>query len=299
MREVFIDDWLFGSAVSIVMNALLLGATGRVLKLKISGRRIFLAAFLGGIYYFFLCYRLELGLRSKLELLLFAAMGMVMLLAAFPVKSVKAFLRLVSLFSLLLILTSGITYFVFNPPFTEGKVVYGAWEVIVVNLVALLVITELGWGLVHRLLFEKGCLYTLRLTVNGVSKELSALLDTGNLLVDPMTKHPVIVVATESLTEILPPEVLALSRILARGELPDNAALEFSPEWAARLRFINYTSIGKQRGFLLGFRPDEVVLLAKKPKRLPPVVIGLYHLIAGNGEDYQALLPASVLAEVY
>ncbi|NLW56906.1 MAG: sigma-E processing peptidase SpoIIGA [Firmicutes bacterium] len=299
MREVFIDDWLLGSAVSIVMNALLLSATGRVLKLKISGRRILLAALLGGLYYFLLCYRLELGLRHKLELLIFAGMGIVMLLVAFTVKSFKAFLRLVSLFSFLLILTSGITYFVFNPPFTERRAVYSAWEVILVNLIALLVITELGWGLVHRLLFEKECLYTLRLTVNGVSKELSALLDTGNLLVDPMTKHPVIVVATDSMKEVLPPEVLALSRLLARGEFPDNTAIEFSPEWASRLRFINYTSIGKQRGFLLGFRPDEVVLMTKNPKKLSPVVIGLYHLTSGSGEDYQALLPSSVLAGVY
>ena len=210
------------------MNALLLGATGRVLKLKISGRRIILAALLGGIYYFSLCYRLEIGLRSQLELLLFTGMGILMLLVAFPVKSFKAFLRLVSLFSFLLILTSGITYFVFNPPFSEGKAVYGTGEVIVVNLIALLVITELGWGMVHRLLFEKSCLYALRLTVNGVSKELAALLDTGNRLVDPMTKHPVIVVATDSLKEVLPSEVVALSRLFARGELPENAALEFS-----------------------------------------------------------------------
>lgn len=298
MREVFIDDWLFGAVISIVMNTLLLGATGRILKQNNSSRRIILAALLGGVYYFSLCYRLELGMLNNLELLIFVGVGIVMLLVAFTVKSFKALLRLVSLFTLLLILTSGITYFVLNPPFIEPRV-YGAWEVILVNFLSLLVLTELGWGLVHRLLLEKECLYALRLTVNGVSKELSALLDTGNLLVEPMTKHPVLVVQTESLKEVLPPEVLALSKLLARGEIPDNSALEFSPDWAARIRFINYTSVGKQKGFLLGFRPDEVMLLEKEPKRLPPVVIGLYHLASWSGDGYQALLPSSVLAGVY
>ena len=116
----------------------------------------------------------------------------------------------------------------FNPPFTERRAVYSAWEVILVNLIALLVITELGWGLVHRLLFEKECfIYFASYRQWSEQRAFWRCSDTGNLLVDPMTKHPVIVVATDSMKEVLPPEVLALSRLLARGEFPDNTAIEF------------------------------------------------------------------------
>ncbi len=168
-----------------------------------------------------------------------------------------------------------------------------------VNFLSLLVVTELGWGLVHQLLIEKECLFSLRLTVNGMTKELSALLDTGNMLLDPITKHPVLVVEAEILKGVLPPEILGLSILFSKGEFPDNSALEFSPDWASRIRVISYTSVGKKKGFLLGFRPDEVVLLHKEPKKLPPVIIGLYNLASYTGGGYHALLPSSLLAGVF
>ncbi|HHT48628.1 MAG TPA: sigma-E processing peptidase SpoIIGA [Firmicutes bacterium] len=300
MRVVYIDDWLFGAFVSLLMNYLLLWATGRILKKTQTRRRLFFAALLGGVYYFFLCYRIELGSVGNREVLFFLGTGLLMLRVAFPLRSVNAFLRTVGLFILLLLLTSGITYFLMYPPFFARPVAPNPWQVVFINILSLLIVTELGWGLVHQLLLEKECLFSLRLSVNGVTKEFSALLDTGNTLIDPLTKEPVLVVEAALFQGVLPGKILTLSQLLAEGGFPDNKALDFSPEWAARLRFISYTSVGKKSGFLLGFRPDEVCLVQKEPKRLPPVVIGLYHLTAlSRAGNYQALLPASILNEVY
>ncbi|HEY8391160.1 MAG TPA: sigma-E processing peptidase SpoIIGA [Capillibacterium sp.] len=300
MRDVYIDDWLFGTFVSLLMNYLLLWATDRILKKKQARWRLFLASFLGGVYYFFLCYRLEIGLVGKGEVLFFTGTGLLMLALAFSLLSVPDFLRTVGLFLLLLVLTSGITYFLLYPPFFARPVAYSPWQIIFINILSLLIVTEAGWGLVHQLLLEKECLFSLRLSVNGVTKEFSALLDTGNTLVAPLTKEPVLVAEADLFREVLPREILSLSELLAKGEFPDNRALDFSPEWAARLRFISYTSVGRKKGFLLGFRPDEVCLMQKEPKRLPPVVIGLYPLSAlSRAGNYQALLPASILSGVY
>lgn len=300
MREVYIDDWLFGSLISLLMNYLLLWATGRILKKKQARWRLFLAAFLGGVYYFFLCYRLAIGLVSKMEVLAFIGTGLLMIGLALPLRSIHDFLRTVGLFVLLLVLTSGITYFLLYPPFFARPVAYSPWQVVFINVLSLLIVTEAGWGLVHQLLMEKECLFSLRLSVNGVTKEFSALLDTGNTLVDPLTKEPVLVAEADLFREVLPQEILTLSQLLAQGGFPDNKALDLNPEWAARIRFISYTSVGKKRGFLLGFRPDEVCLMQKEPKRLPPVVIGLYPLTAlSRAGNYQALLPASILNGVY
>ena len=299
MREVFIDDWLFGALISFLMNYILLWATGRILKKNQSRWRLLLAAFLGGIYYFALCYRLEVGLVGKYEVLFFIGVGLIMLIVAYSIRSSHDFFRLVGLFGLLLVLTSGVTYFLLNPPFFAGPVMYNPWQVVFVNILSLLVVTELGWGLVHRILLEKECLFSLRLSINGITRELSALLDTGNTLVDPLTKQPVLVVEAELLKEILPDELFALSKLLAQGEFPDNNALEFGPDWAARIRLISYSSVGKKRGFMLGFRPDEVCLLKNEPKKLPPLIIGLHHLASfSKAGNYHALLPSSLLQGV-
>ncbi len=125
MREVFIDEWLFGALISTLMNSLLLWATGRILKKNYYWWRIVLAGLVGGIYYFWLCYRLELGLINKKEIFLFVGIGIMMLIVAFPVRSIKNLLRMVSIFSLLLMLSSGVTYFIINPPFVDRRVPYG------------------------------------------------------------------------------------------------------------------------------------------------------------------------------
>jgi stage II sporulation protein GA (sporulation sigma-E factor processing peptidase) len=197
------------------------------------------------------------------------------------------------------VLTSGVTYFLINPPFFAGPVTYNPWQVVLVNILSLLIVTELGWGMVHRILLEKECLFSLRLTINGITKELSALLDTGNMLIDPLTKQPVLVVEAEFFKGILPDELFGLGELLAYGEFPDNSALDFDPDWAARIRLINYSSVGKKRGFMLGFRPDEVCLLKNEPIKLPPLIIGLHHLATFSSTgNYHALLPSALLIGV-
>ncbi|NLM37176.1 MAG: sigma-E processing peptidase SpoIIGA [Firmicutes bacterium] len=300
MRDVFIDDWLYGALVSLVMNYLLLWATGRILSKSRARGRLLVAAFFGSVYYFVLCLRMAIGAVGNYELLVFIGTGILMLVMAFPPRSVKDLLQTIGLFTLLLVLTSGVTYFLLYPPLFPASVHYNPWQVVLVNILSLLVVTELGWGLVHQVLLEKECLYTLRLSVNGHSREFSALLDTGNTLVDPLTKRPVLVVESRVLQGVVPAEILSLSELLAEGGLPDNKALAFGPDWIARIRLISYTSVGKQKGILLGFRPDEVYLLDKEPKRLPPVVIGLYRFAKLGGEGkYQALLPSTLLNGVY
>lgn len=220
MRDVYIDEWLFGALISLIMNYLLLWATERILNKnrKKQGRwRLLTAAFFGSIYYFLLCYRLEIGTVGDYELVVFIGVGLLMLVMAFPPRSVQDFLRTIGLFTLLLILTSGITYFLLYSPFLPHLAPYNPWQVVLVNVLSLLIVTELGWGLVHQVLLEKECLFSLRLSVNGNTREFAALLDTGNLLVDPLTKRPVLVVESQVLQGVVPPEILALSKLMAEG----------------------------------------------------------------------------------
>lgn len=297
---MYIDDWLFGALISLLMNYLLIWATGRILKKKQAWWRLFFASFLGSVYYFVLCYRMEIGAVGNYEMLVFIATGILMLVLAYFPRSVNDLLRTVGLFALLLVLTSGITYFLLYPPFFARLDPHNPWQVVLVNILSLLVVTELGWGLVHQVLLEKECLYPLRLSVNGKTQEFFALLDTGNTLIDPLTRHPVLVVEAQILEGLIPTEIMNLSKLLAAGGFPDNKALAFHPDWVARIRFISYTSVGKKKGILLGFRPDEVCLVQKEPKRLPPMVIGLYQLSSFSGDGkYQALLPSSLLTGVY
>ena len=95
VREVFIDDWLFGALISLIMNYLLLWATGRILKEKQARWCRFVAAFSGSIYYFLLCLRMEIGAVGNYEMV-FIGTGTLMLLIALPPRSVKDFCGLLA-----------------------------------------------------------------------------------------------------------------------------------------------------------------------------------------------------------
>lgn len=298
VREVFIDEWVIAAFKCWIMNSLILWSTVRIRKKSIRLCRILLAGFVGGLYYFWFRYRFELGPLGKIEILYFIGTSVLMVLIGAKQRSVTDYFKTLRLFYLLTILTvavSSVVYFLV-PYYSNRHLTH--WETIFVNFLALLLVAELGWGLVHQLLWEKSCQISLRLSLLGKTIDLSALLDSGNLLVDPLTKHPVIMVEVNSVKEILPEEVQKLSETILSGELPTEKDLELDAEWAVRIRFLSYTSVGREKGFLLGIRPDEVLILQKKPRKLPRALIGLYHLSSSSHQTYQALLPTSLLTAI-
>lgn len=54
----------------------------------------------------------------------------------------------------------------------------------------------------------KDIIYPLEIKINEKSISMNALLDTGNMLKDPITLMPVIVVEKEMLYDFLPKEIL-------------------------------------------------------------------------------------------
>jgi|GEM_PF-510489 len=304
VREVYIDAWLIGSFISWAMNSLLLWATGRIFFRRKPGHtmkvwRVLLAGFLGGCYFFWFCYRREFGLVGQEELLFFTGTGILMNVVALAyTRESRWIIQLIKgtgLFFLLAIMTVGITslvYYLYQ--FYFHRVLRG-WEVVTVNIFSLLVLTELGWGLIHEVIWEKSCIVQLTITIAGEAKELPALLDTGNLLVDPITKNPVIMVEIDSLQKVLPEKVRRLAETILQGDLPTDQELDLSSEWIVRVRLLSFNSVGRENGFLLGIRPDEVVVRGESSHKISQVVIGLYHLGSPEGMNYQALLPGTLL----
>lgn len=295
MREVFIDEWITGSLMSWFMNTLLLWTTARIGKKKLPRWRLLTAGLVGGLYHLSFCYRWELGLVGKEEIFYFAGAGIFLLTVAFFPLSFRELMKTAGLFFLLAILTAGLTSAVYNLYWYSFQRQLSGKQVIIINLFALLILTELGWGLVHRLIWEKSCLIPIRLSFEGKDKEIPALLDTGNLLVDPLTKTPVVLVETGALDDILPAEVTGLAAAVFNGEFHPRCAWELEGAWARRIRFLTFNGLGNKKGFLLGVRPDELTILQKEPRKISRVLVGLYHLSSGS-ELYRALLPVSLVS---
>lgn len=102
---------------------------------------------------------------------------------------------------------------------------------------------------------------TVTATMSDRTVTVSGMVDSGNLLTDPLSGTPVIAVKRETLQALVSPELWAL---LAVTPFPAERLADI-PE-GARVRLIPVaTATG--RGMLPALRPDEVVLLADSRKK--------------------------------
>ena len=80
---------------------------------------------------------------------------------------------------------------------------------------------------------------------DGKAATLSVMLDTGNMLTDPLTGHPVIIAEKSALKGIVPIGV----------DLTDPIAMS---QHIKGIRLIPFKSLGCENGLLAGFKPDKV-----------------------------------------
>lgn len=88
----------------------------------------------------------------------------------------------------------------------------------------------------------------------GRELSLTALMDTGNTLLDPITGCPVLVADAASARRLLDLDAAALASPL------ETMALRRQPG----LRLIPYSAVGQKAGLLLAIRPDSVQFNGKK-----------------------------------
>lgn len=105
----------------------------------------------------------------------------------------------------------------------------------------------------------------VRLTFQGRTVCLDALVDTGNTLADPLSDARVLVAEWEALRGIFPAN-LPVERAL---EAPTERAAELAVLLGAeRVRLIPYRSVGVSSGMLFALRMDRAVIAGKVEPRL-------------------------------
>lgn len=135
------------------------------------------------------------------------------------------------------------------------------------------VLVAVCWLSFRKLGIQRFCAVKLHLGEEDYT--FTALVDTGNTLVDPMTGKPVIVVGAN---------IAASALGIHYEELEDPVAALSSRKYPG-LRLIPYHSIGRKDGFMLGICPDQLYINGRKAD----ASIAFAPQIIGNGNTYQAL----------
>lgn len=123
-------------------------------------------------------------------------------------------------------------------------------------------------------------------SIYGKSKEIRLLFDSGNLLKEPYTGKPVIIVEKRALKTLLDEKVFNnLEKILSGTEnIPEGMFI------------IPYRSLGNLSGFLLGIKPDFVTL-KKSNRKIYDVVIGICNENISDTESYSGIFGLKTLDE--
>ncbi len=131
---------------------------------------------------------------------------------------------------------------------------------------------------------------TVRATLDGKSVTFPVLVDSGCLLSDPISGKPALLVRLETLSGILPSEIVACAR-------SRTAYMPRTPANARRCRLIPAEALGERRLFL-SVRVDEISILPPKkskerPRRLD-AYIALFPIEQNHFGGFEGLLPSSL-----
>ncbi len=294
--DVYVD-LLF--LINLGLNSWALWLTASLIGQKLRWQRCLLSGAFGAVY--------GLGMVTPWANI-FAHPGCKLLLAAWMVqiafqpRLLRRLLQLAGLFIVASCITAGGVMGVqtlVGGGFPGGSLAYGRlplWvlllAVLVVGLSSHRVINLLENRLVH-----VANQASISFCLNGSSVALCGLVDSGNQLIAPFSGRPVVIASLEAIAHSLPEEVVSL---ISSDSLPPESldSLTAHP-WVARLRFIPYHSVGRRSGVLLGWRLDQITVIADSGIRTTDnVVLAIANHTLHDQGAYQALIPQRLLPVV-
>lgn len=286
---------------NLCMNYIILFATGYLMKIKMKQLRLIVSSILGGIY----------AVIAYLEILpIYSSFGMKVVLSilmvyiAFKPKGVKILSKQLIIFYLTSFVFGGcafaLLYFVRPQDILMRNGVYvGTYPIKIALLGGIVgfIITYVAFRIVKTKLRRKDILYNIEITLQEKRLKVKAMLDTGNLLKDPISKMPVIVVEKEQLYSLLPIQLLDHIEEWIGGDEEFLNQIE-EKELIARFRIIPFSSVGKQNGLMLGFKADQVKIEKEEGTQIRKnVIIGIFNQNLSRDKRYSALIGLDLLEE--
>lgn len=279
---------------NLIMNFIILLATGIVLKEKIKTVRLLLASLLGAIYSV-ISYMSILEIYSNIILKII--LSVVIVYVAFNPQTMKKMWKDILIFYLTSFVFGGAAFaliYIVKPQdiLMKNGLFLGTYplKTIILGAIVAFIIIITAFTIVRTKISKKDMFCKVEIQINGKKIETTAMLDTGNLLKEPITNTPVIVVEHTLLYDCIPKEILNHLDELLGGEF-DNISEKIKEEYMTKLKFIPFSSLGKQNGMLLGMKAESVKIKdGEREEEKDNVIVGIYNKSLTKRGEYRALL---------
>ena len=126
--------------------------------------------------------------------------------------------------------------------------------------------------------------YDVEILNNNKSILIKAFMDTGHSLIDPISKKPVLIVEYRAFNEMLP---LQFRKIFEKENIYSTINEMSENSYVNKLRIIPYSSLGNEKGILIGFEVDKMIVNGKSVEK---PIVGIYNSVLCKNGLYNALI---------
>ncbi len=279
---------------NIVMNYIILLATGIILRTKIKHLKIIIASVLGAIYSV-VAYISDLKIYSSLFIKLL--LSVIIVYIAYNPQNLKKLFKCILIFYLTSFAFGGAAFaliYILKPQeiLMRNGLFLGTYPlktIILGAIIAFLVIIT-AFSIVKSKISKKDMFCEIEIELNNTKIKTRAMIDTGNMLKDPITNMPVVVVEKSLLYECMPKEILNNLENIIGGDfekVPEN----IRNEYISKLKLIPFSSLGKQNGMLIGIKPKYLKITQDEEENIKEnVIIGIYTKSLTKKGEYRALI---------
>lgn len=282
---------------NLCMNYIILFGTAYISKIKRKHIRLILSSLIGAVYAV-LAYTNIFPLYSNIIVKII--LSICMIYVAFIPKTFKGLLKELVVFYLVSFSLGGCAFallYIVRPQdiFMVDGVLIGTYPIKIALLGGILgfVITYISFKVVKTKIGKKELIYTIHIKIEDKELETKVLLDTGNMLKDPISNMPVALIEREKLRDIIPKSILENTEKIWGGELEEK---DENIEFRKRLRFIPFTSVGKQNGMILGVKVDEIRIITDVDEMIKNnAIIGIYEKNFSKTNKYFGIMGLDML----
>ena len=279
---------------NLIMNYIILLATGLILKIRIKHIRLILGSLLGAIYSI-VAYTGILKVYSSFILKII--LSIIIVYIAYNPQAVKKLCKELLFFYLTSFVFGGAAFaliYIVKPQdiLMKNGLFLGTYPLKTVILAAIVafVVVITAFTIIKSKFTKKDMICEIEVKLNSKIIKTKALIDTGNMLKEPITNTPVVVIEHTLLYDCIPKEILNHLEDIIGGDF-EKIPEEIKNVYISKLKLIPFSSLGKQNGMLIGIKPEYLKIIKEEQINVKEnVILGIYDKSLTKKGEYRALM---------
>lgn len=279
---------------NFILNYIIILSTAIISKSKIKLTSKMLSSTIGGI---FSILNYLMNINSLENMILKIIISILMMLIAFNEYKIKKLIKQLLFFYLVSFTFGGIAFmllFFIKPQniIMKSNHLVGTYPIKITILAGILgfVVIFLIEKIIKDRLNKKSMICDLEIFYDGKIRKIKTMIDTGNLLKEPISKNDVIIVEKESLEGIVSKDILENIKYILKGKWIQEKNI-----YSYKIKLIPFSSLGNDNGLLLGFKPDYVKIYSDDEITRNDVLIGIYDGKLSKANQYNSLIGLDIL----